>query len=373
MGGRILGRMAVRWGVRAGSGKGGLQRLGVHAGDAAALGVRAVLGRVGPGPVGESLDLSQALHQPSRPARPDRLAGVRGLRGGHGQRGGRAQRPDRRVPPGRLPAVVSGAHPAPGPRPQRAGRRRGRALPAGAADRSRARTRQHRLPAAGGDLPGGHPASGATRLPGRRVRAARRRAHRGACGGGAVHGGRPGARQRKDGDGDGRVAGRGASAGPGDAAGPAGSRTHGDTKPSRAVRGGAAVVTGSSAALHGPGERDHAGSGHPPIGAADRIPGRVVPAGRVLPEREAHGHLRAQPASAVPLPGAGRAGAAATPGCRASPQRAELHHGALLALPTVPALPGRLRRAGPDGVGGGTRLGSPGRRGLAGPGAGRCQ
>ena len=57
--------------------------------------------------------------------------------------------------------------------------------------------------------------------------------------------------------------------------------------------------------------------------------------------------------------------AAAAPGRRDPQERAELQHGALLALPAVAALPRRLRRAGPDGVGGAARLAVRRRRRLA--------
>ena len=57
-------------------------------------------------------------------------------------------------------------------------------------------------------------------------------------------------------------------------------------------------------------------------------------------------------------------------GRRDHQERAQLQHGALLALPAVPALPGRLRRAGPDGLGRTARLGAAGRGRLAGSGPG---
>ena len=70
-----------------------------------------------------------------------------------------------------------------------------------------------------------------------------------------------------------------------------------------------------------------------------------------------------------PYTGMAACGAAAAPGRRAAQVRAQLRDGALLALPAVAALPRRVRRDRPDGLGratglavrGGCRLARPGR------------
>ena len=100
-----------------------------------------------------------------------------------------------------------------------------------------------------------------------------------------------------------------------------------------------------------------------------RLPPGYVPNRRFLPQRPAAGDLRSQPPSAVSIHGHGRGRAPAAARCRVAAQRAELQHGALFALPAVAVFPGRLRRAGADGVGGAPGVAVHGGRGLPGAGA----
>ena len=116
------------------------------------------------------------------------------------------------------------------------------------------------------------------------------------------------------------------------------------------------VVAGHAEAVPGTSRRSwptavqHTRHGH------HRFSGGNVPGRRLLPQRPAAADLRPQPPPAVPLYRDGRAGAPAAPRRRAAQERAQLQHGALLALSPVAALPRRLRRARPDGVGGAAGL-----------------
>ena len=96
--------------------------------------------------------------------------------------------------------------------------------------------------------------------------------------------------------------------------------------------------------------------------------GGPLRAERLFPERAAGEAVRRQPPPAFPLHRLRHGRARPAPGRRGPAPRAQLQHGALFALPPVPGLPGRLRRARPVGLGGARRLAVPGRPRLEGTG-----
>ena len=130
---------------------------------------------------------------------------------------------------------------------------------------------------------------------------------------------------------------------------------HRPAEPDR-VRAGQPVVAGQPQAVHGPGHAEFPRHRQPHAVPADRVPRGVLPARRLLPEREAAAAVRPQPAPALPVRrhGHGRPGAAQ--GRRDPQERVQLQHGPLLALPAVTGLPRRVRRARPAGLGGGAGL-----------------
>ena len=128
--------------------------------------------------------------------------------------------------------------------------------------------------------------------------------------------------------------------------------------------------TGQPEAVHRAGHADRARRGQPRADPADRIPGGLVPAGRLLPERRAAAAVRPEPAPALPVRRHGDAGPGPAQGRGDPEERVQLQHGPLLALPAVAALPRRLRRARAAGLGRGTGLAQREHQpGLAGPGA----
>ena len=108
------------------------------------------------------------------------------------------------------------------------------------------------------------------------------------------------------------------------------------------------------------------GTGGPPAGTGKPGTGRRGPSRRTFLIGGSPG-----PAPAVSLHRNGHARPHPAPGRRDHQERLQLQHGALFALPAIAALPGRMRRTGPDGVGGDTRLAPRRRRGVAGHRAGQ--
>ena len=145
-------------------------------------------------------------------------------------------------------------------------------------------------------------------------------------------------------------------------------RQHRQAEPDRA-RAGHLVVHRQPEAVHRAGHAGRPRRGQPRPVPADRVPGGVVPARRLLPERPAATAVRPEPAPALPVRRHGDACPGAAQG-RGDPEAgAQLQHGPLLALPAVAALPRRLRRARAAGLGRGTGLAQRERQsGLAGPG-----
>ena len=101
---------------------------------------------------------------------------------------------------------------------------------------------------------------------------------------------------------------------------------------------------------------------------ADRVPRGQVRPRRVLPQRPPGQAVRRRPAPVLPVRRGRHARPGAGQGRRDHAARAELHHGALLALPAGRGLLRRLRRARADGLGGGPGVGIPRRRRLEGAG-----
>ena len=291
------------------------------------------------------------------------------IRRGHGQRDGRDQRPAGGHPPGRVPAVLGRAH-----RPRHLGRQPalgpgGRQLPAGAADELRPRAEQRGLLPAGRDLPGRQAAGAPPGVPIRRVRPAGRRAQLAAAGGRGVHHrlGTADARRRQPAGRAVRRSQAGRRAGRAGQPGHARRHDH-DAEPDR-TGADHPVVDRQPQAVHGAGHAGLPRRGQPRPVPADRVPGRVVPARRLLPERRAAAAVRPEPAPALPVRRHGDASPGPADGRGDPEERAQLQHGPLLALPAVAALPRRLRRARAAGLGRGPGLAQRERRpGLAGPG-----